>query len=72
MPARRAIYFANVFFFFIFYIFCGQPQSNEFSGTTVLEGSSLTFQELVVELCKSLINSSFILQSLKGRRHGYK
>ena len=39
------------------------------SSQELLDGFSLTFQQLV-ELCKCLINFTFIWQSLEGYRHG--
>ena len=60
MPARRAVYFADVFSWLLLNIFSRRPQK-------LLDRSS-TFQGLV-ELCKGLINFAFIWQSLKGCCH---
>jgi len=62
MLARRAIYFANVFFV-IFVVDLGATSSQE-----LLDRSSSTFQGLV-ELCNGFINFAFVWRLLKGRCH---
>jgi len=82
MLSWRAIYFADVFLYFLFCnIFNGRPHSKSNSGTTdtnpenlvkirsVTERIFTKFSRLV-ELCKGLINPALIWQSLKERCHG--
>ena len=68
MPAQQVIYFADVFFMYLYlYFFNCRPRSKEISGTT--EWIITKFSGLV-DLLEGLVNLAFIWQSLKGHCHG--